>query len=193
MKWICRCDCGAVKKVCASSIRGRRVASCGCLLKEKARERMVARSLTHGMSSSPEHSIWAAMKSRCHNPKSGGYRNYGGRGIAVCERWINSFENFYSDVGPRPSSNHSIERIDNSRNYEPGNVRWATAKEQARNRRSSAILTFNGISATIAEWSEKTGLTQLQISHRLRLANWSIDRILTTPIRKQRNNHGNQS
>ncbi len=93
--------------------------------------------LSHGMVRSPEYSSWCAMKARCLNPNTTRFEQWGGRGIKICPQWVNSFENFYADVGPRPTPKHSIDRIDNDGNYEPGNVRWATPKEQNNNKRTN--------------------------------------------------------
>lgn len=125
-----RCDCGSEKTVAYPSL-GKFTNSCGCLYVES----IGALRRTHGRSGTPEHSLWDNMKARCHNPANSRYESYGGRGITVCQEWRDSFEAFFAYVGPRPSSKHSMDRIDNDRGYEPGNVRWATASEQARNSR----------------------------------------------------------
>lgn len=110
----------------------------------------------HGMTKSPEYQTWANMRSRCSDPDTPAYRHYGGRGITVCEQWC-SFTRFFQDMGPRPSPNHSIDRIDNDGNYEPKNCRWATKSEQAHNRRLFRI-SHNGATHTIPEWSLLTGI-----------------------------------
>lgn len=90
---------------------------------------------SHGLTHTTEHAIWRQMKQRCYNPRKSDYHLYGARGVRICDRWLNSFENFYADMGPRPSMGHSVDRIDGSKGYEPGNCRWATRTEQSRNRR----------------------------------------------------------
>ena len=111
-------------------------------LTSKQRSEMRARHfphIRHGLSNSPEYRIWAGMKSRCYNPKHESFRHYGARGIKVCDRWLHDFLAFLQDVGSRPSPNHSLDRIENDGNYEPGNVRWATPAEQLINRRRWSV------------------------------------------------------
>ena len=124
-RWICICECGTVKSYQTSSLYRGLTKSCGCLQKELL--------TTHGCFGTSEHKTWSAMIQRCHNPKSQAFKNYGGRGITVCERWRIA-ANFLEDMGPRPEG-MTLERINNDRGYEPGNCKWATPTEQARNTR----------------------------------------------------------
>jgi hypothetical protein len=135
--WLCRCDCGEERSVSGNSLRRGNSFSCGCW----NLARLALRNLTHGHarghSTSPEYRSWSGMIQRCRNPENPGWKNYGGRGIKVCERW-RSFENFLADMGRKPSPLHSIDRFpNNDGNYEPGNCRWATRFEQRHNRRDS--------------------------------------------------------
>lgn len=137
-------------------------------------------SVSHRMSRTPEHRAWQNMKDRCLNDRSSKYADYGGRGIAVCARWM-VFENFFADMGPRPSPAHSLERKDNEAGYTPGNCEWATKKAQARNRRNTTYLRVRNENVTIEEWSERTGIKTVTLRKRLRMG-WSPRRIVTTPI-----------
>lgn len=162
--WFCTCECGVVKSVRAGDLRSGKTRSCGCLY----REAIGQRSKTHGMWGTDEYRIWGGMKTRCLNPNATSFEHYGGRGITVCERW-HSFENFLADMGPRPTKNHSLDRIDNSKGYIPGNVVWKTRKEQARNKRNNRLLTINGTTRTLADWAEESGLLSPTLSHRAKI------------------------
>ena len=137
---------------------------------------------THGLSKTSEYSIWRSMLNRCHYPKYKEARYYSGRGITVCQRWRESFTAFLSDVGFRPSKRHSIDRIENDRGYEPGNVRWATLEEQARNRRNVPKYTVNGEAKSVAEWATIVGIPPQLITSRIRNG-WPPEKaILQKPI-----------
>lgn len=125
------------------------------------------------------------MRRRCDLPTVRCYPNYGGRGIYVCERW-HKFENFYADMGPRPSTDHQIDRIDNDGPYSPENCRWATRIENMSHRRTSRLLTFEGETMSLAEWSRRVGLTTYCIFYRLDKMGWSVEQALTTPSLRPR-------
>ena len=121
------------------------------------------------------------MKQRCFNPNNTYYLNYGGRGIIVCDHWKNSFENFYADMGVCPSG-HTLDRIDVNGNYEPGNCKWATQTEQARNRTNNHLITFNEKTQTISAWAKELGFADETLRSRITKYNWPIEKALTTPL-----------
>ena len=133
--------------------------SCGCKRK--------IHSITHGKHGSPEYQSWRAMRERCLNPNSIGYKNYGGRGIKVCERWINNFQNFLDDMGKRPNG-LTLDRIDNNGDYTPENCRWTDRKTQVRNRRPQIVISYNGETLSIRQWSERTGQKHDTIYNRMK-------------------------
>lgn len=127
----------------------------------------------------PEYIVWCGMKARCHNPNHTNYKNYGARGVIVCGRWRESFASFLADVGQRPSAKHSLDRIDRLGDYEPGNVRWATRAQQARNSRQTRLLTAFGLTMCVEDWSIRTGIPRRTITSRIDRHGWSHERALT--------------
>jgi hypothetical protein len=132
---------------------------------------------------SPEYTVWMNMKKRCLDSGYRRFPDYGGRGITICGRWLESFQNFIDDMGTRPSAKHSIERKDNDGNYEPTNCVWATRSEQDSNKRTSRLIAFRGETLTVKEWSRHTGLNHETIRNRL-VIGWSAEMALTTPSKK---------
>lgn len=173
LMWNCLCDCGNTNEVSTNALNSGNCKSCGCLKVELTS----IRSMTHGKTLSKEYLVWQAMKTRCNNPNSVNYKDYGGRGIKICERWESNFENFLSDMG-EVSKGMSIERIDVNGNYEPANCKWASRSEQSRNTRRNRILTFNGISKCLIDWAKDLGIDQASL--RERLEKWSLEKSLTT-------------
>lgn len=141
----------------------------------------------HGMSAREEYGIWNHMRQRCHNPKNDRYASYGGRGIKVCDRWRESFENFYADMGPRPPG-AQLDRVDNDKGYSPENCRWATRKEQQNNTRANRIVEFNGERRTIAEWASLRGLPYARVQTRLHRG-WTPERALGLQVGRERSEY----
>lgn len=182
----CRCECGTEKWVILRNLRTGHTRSCGCLMREVA-VRTGATSKKHGHArtyhQTPTYRTWSHIIARCEKPSATEYRNYGGRGIRICDRWRKSFPAFLEDMGQKPSRRHSIDRVDPNGHYEPGNCRWATAKEQQRNRRYNHVLTLGERSQTIAAWAEEIGTGWTTIRARLERG-WSVAKALQTPIGK---------
>lgn len=135
------------------------------------------------MSNTKVYERWVAMIERCESINTINYKKYGGRGIKVCKKWRNSFVKFYEDMGPMPTNKHEIDRIDNDGNYEPRNCRWATPKENCRNKSNNHTLTFRGKTMTIQEWSEKIGINNSTLLKRVTEYKWSTEKALTTPVK----------
>jgi hypothetical protein len=155
--WRCRCDCGGEVLVTGSALRSGDRGSCGCYT-DLPRGELSRLNGAAGRTRSPERRTWADMIQRCTNPKRQKYALYGARGVTVCDRWRESFANFLADMGPKPSPVHTIDRVDNEKGYEPGNCRWATPKEQARNLRCNVLVPHLGQMRPLAEVAEAHGV-----------------------------------
>lgn len=175
-----RCLCGKefidrVDKIKSGDSRG-----CGC------RQGRIIHGLTRNGEKPDEFKIWCKIKERCYNVKDKRYIDYGARGIKVCDRWRYSFKLFYEDMGCRPNSTYSIERINNNGNYEPTNCKWGTKKNQARNRRSNVYIEYNGEKKCISEWAEILNLHQMTLWSRIFRYNWSIKKAFEFPKRESK-------
>jgi hypothetical protein len=177
-RWFCRCDCGGEAVVQGAALRTGHSRSCGCLKVETTTERSTKHGHAHAAGATPTYRSWAAMIARCTNPKHDAYPYYGGAGIKVCKRWF-KFENFLADMGEKPKG-LSIERKNGRRNYEPSNCIWATHTTQMRNTRRNVVIEIDGVSKTMAEWLESSGLVRATVKDRL-AAGWSFDLALSTP------------
>lgn len=185
--WTCRCSCGKTTAVRGCHLRAGNTGSCGCWqhetrIKNGHEYGYFKHGHTAGRTESAEYKCWSSMKNRCYNKNDRRYKDYGGRGITICKRWLNSFEDFYSDVGPRPGPGYSLDRISNNGNYCRSNIRWATRKQQQRNQRSNRLIEFQNERLCVAEWAERLGLTHSIILSRLNRG-WSVEKTLTIPSR----------
>ena len=174
--FLCRCDCGSESAIVASALRGGLSTRCRRCTDEAQRRPDSARPSTRFS----ERQIWRSMLYRCENRKSHAWKDYGGRGIRVCDRW-HIFENFLADMGPRPGPEYSLDRIDNDRGYEPGNVRWHTWEEQQNNRRPTKRLTYAGKTQSVAQWARELGFDAATLYARINRG-WDTEEILTTPL-----------
>ena len=174
--WVrCLCDCGREVEVFAARAKSGNTKSCGCLSVERKREIVKARNKTHGLTRHPLYSIWKAIKSRCGNKKDKDYSRYGGRGIFICEEFRNDFMCFFEHVmssGWREGL--QIDRIDNDKGYEPGNLRFVTSKENNRNRSNNIYYTVGGVTGTLREHAERVGLTLSAVKNR-KFSGWKTE------------------
>lgn len=176
-RYECLCDCGTLRVVYKTNLVNGRTLSCGCYHKQKAAEDHT----THGKSHLAEYQVWGQMIARCTDPSNAGFRLYGGRGITVCDRWM-ELDNFIADMGLRPSPKHSIDRIDNQGPYCKENCRWATTFEQAQNTSRNRMLTFNGQTKCLTQWARELGISPNTLTFRLLKTGLSVEQALTTPI-----------
>lgn len=164
-----KCYCGDLFSSRTYDIKKGNTTSCGC----RRQETLLLRE-THGMSKTREYSIWEGMKQRCLNPNHESYRLYGGRGIAICDRWL-SFKKFYSDMGP--ANGLTLERIDNEKGYGPKNCKWASSYDQARNKRSNKI--YEG--KCLADWARESGIPKNTLKYRINAKGLSIQEAIAMP------------
>lgn len=170
--WNCSCDCGVTTNVRLNALRSGGAKSCGCIKKEGNSNKK------HGMSRTAEYRSWAHIKSRCKNPKHKDFPDYGGRGITMCQRWSDSFEAFFEDMGHKPDDMNSIDRIDMNGNYCKENCRWANDYMQSRNKRNNRYLELNGLEMCLSDWAKHLGVNVSSLIERLR--NWPLEKALST-------------
>lgn len=176
VRWLCQCDCGSTRDIKGTILKNGRSKGCATCASSDAMTRMSTR---HGMYGTPLYRIWSGIKNRCCDVKNKSYHRYGGRGIKLCDRWLD-FKNFHADIPPRPSKQHTLDRKDNNKGYEPGNVRWATPKEQGNNRTTNVWHTYKGETRTVAQWAEVAPVNLSSLRGRL-AAGWTIDEALEVP------------
>lgn len=180
--WLCECKCGTRKIIRGYSLRKGRTKSCGCLATEQSSEN----NKKHGMKGTRLYNIWQGMKQRTTNPNNNEYKDYGGRGIDICEEWKNSFEVFEKWANENGyEDNLTIDREDNEKGYSPDNCRWITQREQNRNKRSNHYLTYKGETKTLTEWAEATGISKAVLRYRVVKMGWSAEKALTAKVGNQ--------
>lgn len=179
IEWECACSCGNTKLAGAGELMRGNVRSCGCLAKDMTSKR----SRTHGRTNDPTYRSWHAMRARCRYETHVYYQRYGGRGIRVCERWQNSFDNFLQDMGERPGVEYSIERRDSDGNYEPSNCYWMLKARQSRNKSDNVWLDYGGRSMLLTDWAREMGIKKSTLWGRISRLGWSTERALETPVK----------
>lgn len=186
--YLCVCNCGKEIVTLGHSLLSGVTKSCGCYHKEQSKknsDRLKIINIKHNLCNHKLYSIWHQMKDRCYYEKYKSYKDYGGRGIIVCDEWKDNFQTFYDwAINNGYKDKLTIDRIDTNGNYEPSNCRWATYKEQQNNKRNNYLITYNGKTHTLTEWSELLDINTQTLRSRICLNNWSIERAFTTPIQK---------
>lgn len=174
--WLCKCDCGNKTIVRTDNLRNGHTKSCGCLREKTSSELLT----THGLSETRIYKIYKAMKSRTTNKNSTGYKNYGGRGIKICDEWLSDFRKFYYwSINNGYKDGLTIDRIDVNGNYEPSNCRWTTMKEQGNNKRNNHNITYNGETHTMKQWAERLGINYYTLERRINAYHLPIERAFT--------------
>ena len=184
--WECKCDCGGKTESSTSNLTGGLSTSCGCKRKKTCSDRMKRINYKHGGTNTRLFRIWSGIKTRCFDENAPEYKNYGGRGITLHDLWkadFSEFQKWAAESGYNDTL--TIDRIDVNGNYEPGNCRWVTMKEQANNKRTNRLISFNGETHSVSEWEQLKGAPRDSIRRRLN-AGWSIERALTEPPHKCR-------
>lgn len=194
-KWqkelLCKCDCGNIRHFSITQLEQEKVKSCGCYIRKVTYDRNIKHGQNSRKNTTSEYKAWSQMKTRCYSEKYHLFHRYGGRGIKVCERWFNSFENFFTDMGAKPSSKCSLDRINNDGDYEPSNCRWSTTKEQARNQSKNHLIEIDGVVKCASEWGEIYNIPPKIILGRI-YRGWSpIDSVLKERIRHKSNKNIN--
>lgn len=174
-QWNVFCECGAKKLVRLNDLRSNKVTSCGC--------KRIALSKKHGLHSHELYMTWYGMIERCRNSNHVGFLRYGGSGIDVCERWAESINNFIDDMGERPSKLHTLDRIDNTKGYSKENCRWATKKEQSRNRKDNVYVVYNGINILLKDLSELKNINYQVLHRRLFISGWDIEKSINEIVK----------
>lgn len=174
--WLCKCDCGKKCLVNGVSLRRGHSTSCGCK----------QGNIRHGKRQTRLYNIWGGMKQRCYNSNAKHYKNYGGRGIKVCDEWKNSFKNFYNwAINNGYEDGLTIDRTDTNKDYEPSNCRWVTVEIQNNNRRTNTYITYMGETLTLAEWATRLGYKYVTLHYRIFKLHWSIEDAFTKPVKKK--------
>lgn len=180
-KWLCKCDCGKETIVGTYHLKSGNTKSCGCLNIQK----IIERNTKHNLGHTRIYQTWKSIKRRCYGKNTVAYKNYGARGITVCQEWLSDFNNFYNwAISNGYQDDLSIDRIDVNKGYSPDNCHWATDIEQANNTRRNHLITYNDKTQTLAQWAREYNIAYNNLQNRIVKLNWSIEKALTAPIQK---------
>ena len=172
--WICRCECGKLKTIHRSNLK--KAKSCGC-----QKDRLIGlKNKKHGLCGTSEYAAWNGMKTRCLNPRCDSYQHYGARGIRFCEEW-SKFENFFRDMGKKPSPEYTLDRKDVNKDYCAENCKWSSPIEQERNKRCTRFFELDGVRLSLGEWAERTGINYQTLYSRVTTKKWSFEKAISKP------------